>query len=179
MEWSTTRTCWARSKNNENHFPIKFFPFRSWEDTKDPAACNTNPSVYQKYSRDPERTPFQWDETTNAGFSIAAKTWLPVHANYVDINLKKQRAATKSHFKFYKRLMELRKLDTFQHGDLKILALNQNVFAFVRDLLDRETYVAVINLGPHNENISLKVFATLHDKLKVVAASPASDYEEG
>lgn len=75
--------------------------------------------------------------------------------------------------------MELRKLDTFLYGDFKIIALNQNVFAIVRDLLDRESYVAVINLGPHNENISLKVFATIHNKLKVVAASPASDYEEG
>lgn len=31
----------------------------SWKDTKDPAACNTNPQVYKLYSRDPERTPFQ------------------------------------------------------------------------------------------------------------------------
>lgn len=162
-----------------NIFQLNFRIFSSWEDTKDPAACNTNPSVYQKYSRDPERTPFQWDATENAGFSSAAKTWLPVHPNYVDINLENQRAAPKSHFKFYKKLMELRQLDTFQYGDFKILALNQNVFAYVRDLLDNSTYVVVINIGPHNEYVSLKVFATLHTKLKVVAASPASEYEEG
>lgn len=39
----------------------------SWEDTVDTPACNTNSSVYQKYSRDPTRTPFQWDDTKNAG----------------------------------------------------------------------------------------------------------------
>lgn len=153
--------------------------FSSWKDTQDPAACNTNPDVYKKYSRDPERTPFQWDATTNAGFSSAPKTWLPVNPNYVDLNLQKQKAAAKSHFKFYQKLMSLRKLDTFQYGDLKVLALNDRVFALVRDLLDRETYVVVINIGPNNENVNLRAFATLHDKLKVVAAAPTSDYQEG
>jgi hypothetical protein len=75
--------------------------------------------------------------------------------------------------------MELRKLDSFIYGDLKVLAINQHVFAFVRELLNKETYVVVINLGSQNENVNLKVFATLRDKLKVVAAAPASDYEEG
>lgn len=131
------------------------------------------------FSRDPERTPFQWDGTKNAGFSSADRTWLPVNPNYVDLNLQEEKSAAKSHFKFYQKLMELRKLDTFQYGDLKILALNQNVFAYVRDLLDRETYAVIVNLGPNDENVSLKVFATLRDKLKVVAAAPASDYEEG
>ena len=131
------------------------------------------------FSRDPERTPFQWDTTKNAGFSNADRTWLPVNPNYVDLNLKAEKVADKSHFKFYQRVMELRKLDTFQYGDLKILALNQNVFAYVRDLLDKETYVVLINLGPNDEHVSLKVFATLREKLRVVAAAPASDYEEG
>lgn len=75
--------------------------------------------------------------------------------------------------------MKLRQLDTFQFGDLKLQALNQNVFTIVRDLLDSDTYVVVINLGANVENVNLKAFATLKDKLKVVAAAPLSDYEEG
>lgn len=40
----------------------------SFEDTEDPQACNTNdPINYWKYSRDPARTPYQWDNTKNAG----------------------------------------------------------------------------------------------------------------
>lgn len=31
----------------------------SWEDTQDPQACRTNPDIYEPYSRDPARTPFQ------------------------------------------------------------------------------------------------------------------------
>lgn len=102
-----------------------------------------------------------------------------MNPNYVDVNLKAQKSSPKSHFKFYQRLLELRKLDTFQYGDLKIQALNQNVFAYVREHLDSDSYVVVINLGGNNENVDLKIFSTLRDKLKVVAASPTSDYEEG
>jgi len=39
----------------------------SWADTQDPQACNTNEEVYKELSRDPVRTPFQWDNTDFAG----------------------------------------------------------------------------------------------------------------
>ena len=39
----------------------------SWEDTDDPQACNGPVDGYEKRSRDPARTPFQWDDSKNAG----------------------------------------------------------------------------------------------------------------
>lgn len=39
----------------------------SWEDTQDPQACNTDEDTYKTRTRDPNRTPFQWDATKNAG----------------------------------------------------------------------------------------------------------------
>lgn len=39
----------------------------SWEETVDPQGCNTNENDYEAASRDPARTPFQWDDTNLAG----------------------------------------------------------------------------------------------------------------
>nr|CAD7451871.1 unnamed protein product [Timema tahoe] len=41
--------------------------FISWEQTVDPPGLNAGPQRYQLFSRDPERTPYQWDNTTSAG----------------------------------------------------------------------------------------------------------------
>ena len=77
----------------------------SWVDTKDPQACNTNDPVnYWKSSRDPARTPFHWDATTNAGFSTNNTTWLPVASNYKTVNVAAQTAAAKSHYKVILKL---------------------------------------------------------------------------
>lgn len=38
-----------------------------WDQTVDPAGLNVGPSRYTKFSRDPVRTPFPWDNTYNAG----------------------------------------------------------------------------------------------------------------
>lgn len=44
----------------------------SWKDTVDPAACRTNENDFDRISRDPARTPFQWDDSRNAGKIVAA-----------------------------------------------------------------------------------------------------------
>lgn len=105
----------------------------SWTDTVDPAACNTNELEFKQKSRDPERTPFQWDDSKWAGFSNGSvKPWLPINPNYPELNLKNQREARRSTFKFYKELMELRKQHTFIDGDFKSTVINNNVLAYVR-----------------------------------------------
>ena len=39
----------------------------TWEETVDPQGCNANPTNYESYSRDPVRTPYQWDASHKAG----------------------------------------------------------------------------------------------------------------
>jgi alpha-glucosidase len=104
----------------------------TWEETDDPWACQSNETVYRQYSRDPVRTPFQWDDTKNAGFSTADKTWLPVNSNYVTKNLKAQTAAARSTFKLYQHLIQLRKTDIFRLGDYKSKAIGRDLFVYAR-----------------------------------------------
>lgn len=104
----------------------------SWNETQDPAACNTNETIYKDYSRDPERTPYQWDSSVNAGFSTASKTWLPVHKNYKTLNLELQKQNNQSHYKIYKKLSELRQTETMINGEIKLHALSSSVLAYER-----------------------------------------------
>lgn len=71
----------------------------SWEDTVDVEALGRGDNeTYLLYSRDPARTPFHWNDSTNAGFSTANRTWLPVAEDYPENNLANQKLAPRSHF---------------------------------------------------------------------------------
>lgn len=59
-----------------------------WEETVDPAGIRQGRYKYEKYSRDPQRTPMQWSGEQNAGFSTGNKTWLPVSPDYSERNVK-------------------------------------------------------------------------------------------
>lgn len=104
----------------------------SWNDTVDPAACNSNPSIYERFSRDPERTPFQWSDGLNAGFSNANKTWLPVASNYKTVNVKVERATEQSHLQIFMNLQRLRCDEVLQRGDVTYAAISQQVVAILR-----------------------------------------------
>lgn len=104
----------------------------SWDDTVDPAACNSNPSIYEHFTRDPERTPFQWNNEKNAGFSTADKTWLPVAKNYKKINVRIEDSSERSHLKVYRSLQDLRKENSLKYGQFKYAALTEQVIAIVR-----------------------------------------------
>lgn len=80
----------------------------SWQDSVDPMACNKNESTYYTVSRDPARTPVQWDDSKNGGFT-SGKPWLPISANYKCVNVKTQRNQARSHLNVFKRLTKLRK----------------------------------------------------------------------
>ena len=65
-------------------------------------------SIINERSRDNTRTPFQWSDEKNAGFTTG-KPWMKVNPNYVDINVKKQKNNPDSVLAYYKELIRLRK----------------------------------------------------------------------
>uniref|UniRef100_A0A0K8VXQ9 alpha-glucosidase n=1 Tax=Bactrocera latifrons TaxID=174628 RepID=A0A0K8VXQ9_BACLA len=118
----------------------------SWEDSRDPAACNSNAYIYEQFTRDPARTPFQWSNTANAGFSTNSTTWLPINPNYVTVNVQTEEAASKSHLTIYNQLVALRKSKTLQQGDVSYTAIGDNVLAIKRFLKDEKTYLLLANV---------------------------------
>ncbi|XP_047506903.1 maltase 2-like [Pieris napi] len=129
----------------------------SWEDTVDVEAINRGDNeTYMLYSRDPARTPYHWNNLTNAGFSTAEKTWLPVAEDYPVLNLALQKAAERSHFKVYQALTDLRRKErSLSHGDYSIRALSDSTFYLVRFLPSHDTIVLVFNVAETSDTVDL------------------------
>ena len=91
-------------------------------------------SIYAK-GRDNARTPMQWDDSENAGFTTGTP-WLAVNKNYDKINAKQCLQDENSIFNHYKKLIDIRKNnDTIIYGDYKLLCEDdENIFAYVREL---------------------------------------------
>ena len=152
----------------------------SWEDTKDPQACNTDdPINYWKKSRDPNRTPYQWDSSRNAGFSNASATWLPVADNYKTVNLAAQQQATKSHYKFYKDVAAVKKTAAVQEGDLDSRALSTSVLIVTRLLPGAPGVVGVVNLSDQEQTVDLSPLRLVPSQLQVVASGIDCKLEKG
>ncbi|XP_063695522.1 maltase A3-like [Culicoides brevitarsis] len=151
----------------------------SWEDTQDPQACNTNRTVYHSYSRDPARTPFPWDGTTNAGFSTGTP-WIPAGTEYPLYNVEKQMKDTNSHLKIFKKLTTLHKSPAFKNGIyVPTNYINDNVFSYLRSD-NNETYVIALNFGKQMEHVNFNdAFVNLGKTGVVEVASLGSSLQEG
>lgn len=72
-------------------------------------------------SRDSARTPVQWDDSKNAGFTTAEKPWFYVNPNYRKINVAAQETDPGSILNFYRKAIALRKsLPSVRHGDYRL-----------------------------------------------------------
>ena len=106
--------------------------------------------ILQSRSRDNSRTPMQWNDKENAGFSNA-KPWIEVIDNYKEINAENNIKDENSIFNHYKKLIKLRKeYKVISEGKtIPILKDDQNVFAFTREYNNEK--ILVINNFYGNE----------------------------
>ncbi|XP_046614382.1 maltase 1-like [Neodiprion virginianus] len=151
----------------------------SWVDSVDPAACNTDAEHFEQYSRDPERTPYQWDSTTSAGFSTSSTTWLPVNRNYVSLNLAAQKAVSHSHYHVYQAMTALRKLPIFKRGSLSVEVLADNVLAITRSVTGATPIVALVNCAESSVSINVKNSIAVLDQMTVYTSSVSSGITPG
>ena len=98
-------------------------------------------------SRDNTRTPMQWDDSMNAGFSKSNNPWIHVNPNYRDINVKEQLEDSNSILNFYKKMIKTRKSnDCLIYGKYNlILEDDTNIFAYER-ILNDEKFLIICNL---------------------------------
>jgi alpha-glucosidase len=144
------------------------------EDVKDPVGRTGWP---KDKGRDGERTPMQWDKSRNAGFSNAAKTWLPIPPSAAQYNVAAEQYDPNSIFNFYKHLIALRReLSVLRDGSY--VAVNRddpNVLAYIRRAKNGTDPVLVaLNMSPQPQtvNFTLKGFGIEGKSLHVLLATP-------
>lgn len=126
-------------------------------------------AVWNK-SRDNGRTPMQWDDTENAGFTKGTP-WFRVSDRYKEINVKQAVADENSIFYYYKKLIALRHSEPLlTEGDYRLLLEeDKNIFAYLRRT-EKESWLVAANLSEETVAAdALKEFA--EEKQEIIIAN--------
>ncbi len=130
-------------------------------------------------NRDEVRTPMQWSNEKNAGFSTAGKTWLPIGKNYMTINVKTQSSEEEGLFRTTQKLLELRNNHSaFSSGNL---SLNENknlpkgVLCFQRCHNNRCSIV-IINFSSATKKIDKKLFSNFMETFSASCSETPANY---
>jgi alpha-glucosidase len=108
--------------------------------------------------RDGERTPMQWSDTKDAGFSTAATTWLPVASDYPTVNVETESAKPHSLLNWYKQLISMRATNpALRDGEQAMLDKNNpSVLSYVRKGVDGGSSIVVaLNFTAQPQTVSL------------------------
>ncbi len=139
-----TPTCYYGDEIGMQNVPIPLELIHDPQGKDDPA-----------HSRDPERTPMQWDASANAGFT-SGQPWLPVADNYTTVNVAAQREDATSMLALFRHLVELRhtmpalSIGAHQSVDSR----NDHVFAYVREHAPQRVLI-VLNFSADKQDLDL------------------------
>lgn len=145
------------------------YPFQSPDDFRDIESINAYrewcsegklshevfwPCIIFK-SRDNARTPVQWDDSPQAGFT-AGTPWIAVNPNYTTINAKAETADFNSVFHYYKKLIALRKENPIMvYGKYEaLMENNEQLFVYTRTM-DNEKLLVVCSFCDHETKFTI------------------------
>ncbi|MBF2779402.1 alpha-glucosidase [Staphylococcus saprophyticus] len=151
------------------------YPFESIETFNDVAVVNEynivkaqngdTSALLEKHkmeNRDNSRTPMQWNQNKNAGFSDH-QPWFPVNPNYQQINVAEQQDNPNSILHFYKAMIQLKKSDdVYTYGKFDLVDTNnEQVFAYTRTLDDKQVLI-VGNLTDQITSLNMPDYMSNH-----------------
>jgi oligo-1,6-glucosidase len=111
----------------------------------------------KQVSRENGRTPMQWDNDINSGFTTGTP-WLKTNPNYNEINVKKQEQDPTSILNYFRKTVQLRKNNpVLVYGKYSLLDKeNPDVFAYLRDLNGKRVLV-LLNFTNKNTSYNLNL----------------------
>ena len=106
-------------------------------------------------SRDNVRTPMQWNDSENAGFS-KTKPWLAVNPNYKQINVEKDMSDKESVYYTYKTLIAMRKRHPVMvYGSYTpVMEEQENIVAYIRQY-EEESWFMIFNFQEKSQKIKI------------------------
>lgn len=111
---------------------------------KDPQGLNMPD---KNLSRDPQRTPMQWDASRNSGFSNSIP-WLRLAADYRDRNVAAQRADGESILSLYTKLIGLRKSEpALSIGSYRTIFVDKQILVYLREAGDGKKFLVALNFS--------------------------------
>ncbi len=125
------------------------------EDVKDPIGITGWP---KEKGRDGERTPMQWSDSKDAGFSDSDSPWLPIAPDYKTTNVKAEESDPASLLNWYKQLIAMRRTNpTLRNGKQVMLdEANNSVLSFFREgVAGNPSIVVALNFTAEPQTISL------------------------
>ena len=144
-------------------------PFPTLEDLRDIESINAfhelteagkvSPEDMMRYirlrGRDNARTPMQWDDSANAGFTTGTP-WIMVNPNYTEINAKTEMEDPDSVFRYYQKIIGLRKKEKVMvYGTYQLLDPdNEKLYVYTRTL-DNEKLLVICNFTEEEEIYSV------------------------
>jgi len=142
---------------NGDEIGMKTTPPTRKEDVKDPVGLIGWP---KDKGRDGERTPMQWSDAANAGFTSASVTpWLPVPPTYATVNVKTEETDPNSLLAWYEKLIRMKKTNpALAQGDNVMLDnTNTKVLSWMRQTTGAPGVVVSLNFTADPQTVNLSV----------------------
>lgn len=129
----------------------------------------------KRISRDNARTPMQWDDSKNAGFTTGTP-WLKVNSNYPEVNAKAQVNDPDSVFSYYQKLIRLRhENEIIVYGDYELLeAESEETFIYKRNY-ENEHLMVLCNFTDHEAAVTDAVMEQIPDGAEKLITNYADD----
>lgn len=107
-------------------------------------------------ARDNARTPVQWSDGENAGFTTAEKPWFGVNPNYKEINIERAMNDENSLWHYYKKLIELRRENPILiYGDFKLYYKNsKKLFVYERSYKGKKALI-ILNVSEKESKLRI------------------------
>jgi alpha-glucosidase len=105
--------------------------------------------------RDPQRTPMQWDNSRNGGFTTG-DPWLPVNPESASVNVASQRGDADSMLELYRALIRIRRASpALRRGSYQsVPGVPDDVFAYIREL-GAERWLVALNFSDETRQVDL------------------------